>query len=129
MLYTLLIVLIAIVAVLLVLVVLAQKSKGGVSAQFGGSSTQMIGVRKTGDILERLTWGFGAALMVLSLITNTGFFVDKTNQQDRLKSVNERKAKEQRQAAPIQQQGAPVEAEQDATTEVLDLTAPADSSK
>lgn len=59
-------------AILLVLVVLAQNSKGGgLSNQFGGSgASNLIGVKKTGDLLERLTWGFAVAIMVLSLATN-----------------------------------------------------------
>jgi preprotein translocase subunit SecG len=59
-------------SVLLVLVVLAQNSKGGgLSGQFGGSgASNMIGVKKTGDLLERLTWGFAIAIMVFSLATN-----------------------------------------------------------
>ena len=53
-------------AILLVLVVLAQNSKGGgLSNQFGGSgASNLIGVKKTGDILERLTWGFATDLRV-----------------------------------------------------------------
>ncbi|MEM9338323.1 MAG: preprotein translocase subunit SecG [Bacteroidota bacterium] len=64
--------LILIVAVLLILVVLAQNPKGGgLSSQFGGSgSTQLMGVKKTGDLLEKLTWGFAIALLVLSVATN-----------------------------------------------------------
>ncbi len=59
-------------SVLLVLVVLAQNSKGGgLSSQFGGSgASNMIGVKKTGDLLERLTWAFAIAIMVFSLATN-----------------------------------------------------------
>jgi preprotein translocase subunit SecG len=70
--YTLFIVLAIICAVLLVLVVLAQNSKGGgLSSQFGGSgASNLIGVKKTGDVLERLTWGFAIAIMVFSLATN-----------------------------------------------------------
>lgn len=72
MLYTLFIVLAIVSAILLVLVVLAQNSKGGgLSGQFGGSSaSNIIGVKKTGDLLERLTWGFAIAIMVFSLATN-----------------------------------------------------------
>ena len=59
-----------IIAILLVLVVLAQNSKGGVSSEFGGSATsQVMGVKKTGDFLERLTWGFIIALVLLTLST------------------------------------------------------------
>jgi preprotein translocase subunit SecG len=70
--YTLVIGLIIFAAVLLVLVVLAQNSKGGgLSNQFGGSgASNIIGVKKTGDLLEKLTWGFVIAIMVLSLSTN-----------------------------------------------------------
>ena len=59
-------------AILVVLVVLAQNSKGGgLSNQFGGSgASNLIGVKKTGDLLERLTWGFAIAIMVLTLATN-----------------------------------------------------------
>ncbi|PZR33971.1 MAG: preprotein translocase subunit SecG [Azospira oryzae] len=72
MLYSLFIGLAIFCAVLLVLVVLAQNSKGGgLSNQFGGSgASNLIGVKKTGDLLERLTWGFAIAIMVLSLATN-----------------------------------------------------------
>jgi preprotein translocase subunit SecG len=70
--YTLLIGLAIFVAILLVLVVLAQNSKGGgLSSQFGGSgASNLIGVKKTGDLLERLTWGFAIGIMILALATN-----------------------------------------------------------
>ena len=70
--YGLIVTLIVIVAVLLILVVLAQNPKGGgLSSQFGGSgSAQLMGVKKTGDLLEKLTWGFAIALLVLSISTN-----------------------------------------------------------
>lgn len=70
--YTLVIVLIILFAVLLVLVILAQNSKGGgLTSQFGGSSaSNIIGVKKTGDLLEKLTWGFIIAIMALCLTTN-----------------------------------------------------------
>jgi preprotein translocase subunit SecG len=70
--YTLFIGLAIFTAILLVLVVLAQNSKGGgLSSQFGGSgASNLIGVKKTGDLLERLTWGFAIAIMVFALATN-----------------------------------------------------------
>jgi len=70
--YTLVISLIILFSVLLVLVILAQNSKGGgLTSQFGGSSaSNIIGVKKTGDLLEKLTWGFIIAIMVLCLTTN-----------------------------------------------------------
>lgn len=70
--YALIVSIIILVALLLVLVVLAQNPKGGgLSSQFGGAgSTQIMGVKKTGDLLEKLTWGFAIALLVLTLSTN-----------------------------------------------------------
>ncbi len=64
--------LIILLSVLLVLVILAQNSKGGgLTSQFGGSSaSNIIGVKKTGDLLEKLTWGFVIAIMALCLTTN-----------------------------------------------------------
>ena len=59
-------------AVLLVLVILAQNSKGGgLSSQFGGSgASNIMGVKKTGDLLERLTWIFIVVIILVSLGTN-----------------------------------------------------------
>ncbi|MCZ6898711.1 MAG: preprotein translocase subunit SecG [Bacteroidetes bacterium] len=70
--FTFIIALIIIVCVLLVVVILAQNPKGGgLSSQFGGSGTiQIMGVKKTGDILEKTTWTLAIALLVLSLSTN-----------------------------------------------------------
>ena len=70
--YSLVIGLIILFCILLVLVILAQNAKGGgLSSQFGGSSaSNIIGVKKTGDLLEKLTWGFVIAIMVLTLSTN-----------------------------------------------------------
>jgi preprotein translocase subunit SecG len=69
---TIIISLACVISVLLVLVVLAQNAKGGgLSSQFGGSgASNLIGVKKTGDLLERLTWGFAITLIILSLMTN-----------------------------------------------------------
>jgi preprotein translocase subunit SecG len=84
--YAVIVSVIILIAVLLVLVVLAQNPKGGgLSSQFGGSGTaQVMGVKKTGDILEKLTWGFAIAILVLTLSTN--FFIDEP--QEILSSPN-----------------------------------------
>jgi preprotein translocase subunit SecG len=70
--YTFLISLALFSAFMLVLVILAQNSKGGgLTSQFGGSgASNIMGVKKTGDLLERLTWGFIVAIMVIALSTN-----------------------------------------------------------
>ena len=69
--FTLLISLIIIFSALLVVLILVQNPKGGgISGEFSSSgATQMFGVQKTGDILEKLTWGFFAFLLVAALST------------------------------------------------------------
>lgn len=66
--YTLITVLIFIVCILLVLIVLVQNSKGGGLASNFQSSSQVMGVRKTADFLEKATWSLAAALLVLSIM-------------------------------------------------------------
>lgn len=70
--YTLIIGFSVFLAVLLVIVVLAQNAKGGgLTSQFGGSgASNMFGVKKTGDFLEKTTWVLIALIMVLALATN-----------------------------------------------------------
>lgn len=77
--YPLIIGLIVFFCVLLILVILAQNAKGGgLSSQFGGSAaSNIIGVKKTGDLLEKLTWTFIIAIIVLSLSTA---FIAPSNQ-------------------------------------------------
>lgn len=67
MVYTIFTVLIILVCVLLVLVVLIQNSKGGgLSSGFAGSN-QIMGVKRTTDFVEKLTYGLAIALVVLCL--------------------------------------------------------------
>lgn len=77
-------------AFLLVLVILAQNSKGGgLTSQFGGSgASNIMGVKKTGDLLERLTWGLVIAIMVIALGTNVFPPVGNTQTDDILDRVN-----------------------------------------
>ncbi|MEM7551880.1 MAG: preprotein translocase subunit SecG [Bacteroidota bacterium] len=76
------------VSVLLVLVILAQNSKGGgLSSQFGGSgASQVIGVKKTTDFLEKATWGLAIALMALTL--STSFIIPKDQEATGISSPN-----------------------------------------
>lgn len=99
--YTLYVSLTIFAAILLVLVVLAQNSKGGgLSSQFGGSSaSNLMGVKKTGDLLERLTWGLAISVMVFTLATNFATPTASASSDELLE-----RAKEQ-QAIPAQGQG------------------------
>ena len=65
--YTAITVLIVLACVLLVLVVLVQNPKGGgISAGIIGTN-QVMGVKKTTDFIEKLTWGLACTLVVLCL--------------------------------------------------------------
>lgn len=92
--FILIIGLIVVVCLLLILVVLAQNSKGGgLSSQFGGggAGSQLIGVKKTGDLLERVTWGLAIALVVLTL---SSYFVMPTQTGQTRESINVQSAQE-----------------------------------
>jgi len=68
--YQLLLIISIIVCVLLVCIVLIQNPKGGGLTSNFSSSSQLMGVQKTGDFLEKGTWFLAIALMVLSLAIN-----------------------------------------------------------
>lgn len=65
--YTLFVVLIVLVAILMIFIVLIQESKGGGLASNFSSSNAIMGVRKTTDVVEKLTWGLAAAMVVISV--------------------------------------------------------------
>ena len=65
--YYFLSILILVVCVLLGLIVLVQNSKGGGLASNFSASTQIMGVRRTNDFLEKATWTLAVALLVLSI--------------------------------------------------------------
>ena len=107
--YYVLIALILLVCLLLSLVVLAQNPKGGgISSQFGsGGATQLMGVKRTGDLLEKLTWGFAIGLMILSL---GSYVVGGPSQTGPVRSVNQQKALETRLPAQPAPAAAPATA-------------------
>ena len=92
--YIALISIIIFICVLLVLVVLAQNPKGGgLSSQFGGGgASQLMGVKRTGDLLEKLTWGFAVALVVLTL--GTHMILDSSGDTTVSRSVNIERARQ-----------------------------------
>jgi len=98
--YIALVILILLVCFLLALVVLAQNPKGGgLSSQFGaGGAANLMGVRRTGDLLEKLTWGFAIGLVVLSL----GTHVLTGTTGGPVRSVNQQRALETKLPAPAQ---------------------------
>lgn len=77
--YNFIVILILIVSIVLALVVLVQNSKGGGLAANFSAPNQFMGVRKTTDFLEKLTWGLAIALVVLSLIATMTIHSGKKN--------------------------------------------------
>jgi len=96
--YIALISIIIFICVLLILVVLSQNSKGGgLSNQFGAGSSNLIGVKRTGDLLEKLTWGLAIGLVVLALSAN--MLIDKNAGGAAGRSASQQRASQQ-SAAP-----------------------------
>ena len=60
--YSVFVILAVIVAVLLSFIVLIQESKGGGLASSFASSNQIMGVRKTTDVVEKATWTLAGLL-------------------------------------------------------------------
>lgn len=66
-LYLLFVGLIVLAAVLMCFVVLIQNSKGGGLSSSFAASNQIMGVRKTTDFIEKLTWGLAGFMVVISI--------------------------------------------------------------
>lgn len=67
--YSVLVILAVIVAILLTFIVLIQESKGGGLASNFAASNQIMGVRKTTDVVEKATWILAGTLVVLAVAT------------------------------------------------------------
>ena len=63
-------VLIVLAAILLIAVVLLQNSKGDGMASNFVAGNQTFGVRQTADILEKITWGLVAFILVISVVSS-----------------------------------------------------------
>ncbi len=66
-------ILIMIVAILLVLVVLAQNSKGGGLSSSVGISNQVMGVQRSTENVEKITWGLLIGLAVICVASGKVF--------------------------------------------------------
>lgn len=77
---TLLTILILIASILMIGIVLIQKSKGGGLASNFAGSNQIMGVRKTTDVVEKTTWTLAVIIMVLCIAT-VAFMPKATVQQ------------------------------------------------
>ena len=79
-------ILVLLASVILGLIILIQNPKGGgLSASFGGLGNQLMGVKRTTDVLEKGTWLFASIVGILCL--TSALFISKSGantQRDRL---------------------------------------------
>lgn len=67
--YVFLSILIVLLSIVLVFVVTIQNSKGGGLASGFASSNNVMGVRRTTDLIEKITWGLAIGIAVLAVIS------------------------------------------------------------
>ena len=120
--YTILLILTIIISVLMCLIVLIQESKGGGLASSFSSSNQIMGVRKTTDVVEKTTWALAIALVVLSVLTV--FFIPKTTATESV-IMNQAKEQSATNANNIQGFGASQQPAQQGATPAQPATQPA----
>jgi preprotein translocase subunit SecG len=109
------------VAILLIGIVLIQKSKGGgLSSSFAGSN-QIMGVRRTNDVVEKATWYLVAALVVLSILS---VFVSSSKTTQAVRTVAAPEAEVPTTQAPITSQ-APAAAPSTSEAAPAEAAAPA----
>ena len=71
--FSIFLVLITIVCFLLIVVIMVQNPKGGGLSSSIGGSTQMGGVQKTTDFLDKSTWTLATILIALILLSSLSF--------------------------------------------------------
>ncbi len=67
--YITLVILVVLASMLMCLIVLVQESKGGGLASSFSENNAMLGVRKTTDVVEKITWGLAITMVVLSILS------------------------------------------------------------
>jgi protein translocase SecG subunit len=107
--------------VLLIAAVLVQPGKGDMAtgmSNFGSQLGTMFGSRRATDMLMKITIGLGAAIMLLSLVTNKFLLTTTTAEQVQPATVGAEKpmVPAQKPAPPVQQQGQPAPAQQNQAT-------------
>lgn len=107
--FTVALIVITLICFLLILVVLIQNSKGGgLASGVSSSSANLIGVKRTSDLLENITWGLAITLLVGCLATNFIIDRDGDGNKEEINSVNVERASESG-FAPQQPAAAPTE--------------------
>lgn len=90
-------ILILLASLFLILVVVIQNSKGGGLAAGFDSSNKYMGVRKTTDFLEKMTWWLAGAVVVLS-IGSSHFLRQNQSQREEINQAVRQVAEKQNNA-------------------------------
>ncbi len=70
MMYVIVTILAVVAGILLGAIVLIQNPKGGgLNSSFGGVGQQLLGARRSTDVVEKTTWGLAAGLLLFCLLT------------------------------------------------------------
>lgn len=120
--YNLLVILVVIASIFMCLIVLIQESKGGGLASGFASGNQVMGVRKTTDVIEKATWGLAIAMVVFSIASV--YFIPRSSSNA---SVMEDVAVEQQATAPTNLPGMPASDIQEAPAADAPAEAPAEA--
>ena len=92
-------------AILGILVLIQNSKGGGLSGSFSGFSNQIMGVKKTTDVLENGTWLF--AVIVALLCLTSGLFIPKQGRVQKSSIENMGTYNPQQQPQQPAQQPAP----------------------
>ena len=101
--FSIFLVLITIVCFLLIVVIMVQNPKGGGLSSTLGGSTQIGGVQKTTDFLDKSTWTLSAVLIALILLSSLSFGGSLSDNDSKIIEKTETTApKAATPAAPVQ---------------------------
>ena len=99
-LFTVLAILVILAAILMTIVVLLQNGKGGGLASNFVAGNQTFGVRQTADLLEKITWGLAAVILVLAIVTNFTYNSGNKNTLDVTEQIQETQTEQPASALP-----------------------------
>ncbi|MCB9202530.1 MAG: preprotein translocase subunit SecG [Flavobacteriales bacterium] len=68
--FILLMICVVVLCIILIFLILSQNPKGGgLSSTFGGSGTQMFGVKNTNDFMDKATWTVASAIAIIIILS------------------------------------------------------------
>jgi preprotein translocase subunit SecG len=79
---TIIIILALLASILLILIVLIQNPKGGGISSSFSSANQIVGVKRTNDLVEKLTWTFAIVLLLTAF--SSSYFSNTSSDKESL---------------------------------------------